>query len=1250
MKKHFLFLLLFLLPLGLTGAETNEETAIEAASDVINRFTGGKMKVNLELSLSKTSDGRDRFQTQCSGGVLTVKGSSGVALCRGFYDYVKSQGAAICSWSGNRFDENADFTDQSLKTVTSPFRDHYYMNVVTHGYSTPYWDIERWDKEIDWMALHGVDMPLVLMAQEAVYRLVFKDLGMRDSEINAWETGPAHLPWMRMGNLAGNSFDGPLTRAWDDAQIDLTKHVLGRMRALGMKPITPAFGGFVPPAFSKYYSGTIDRTGWSWVPTSYRNYRLNPSSSEFVKIGRMFVEKWDSIFGAGKYYLSDSFNEMEVPSDKSVLKQYGDSIYKSIVSANPDATWVMQGWTLGYQRGSWNNGRFEALVSDVPDDRFMMLDMATDYNRYVWGNGWNWDVYPKFYGKEWVWSVIPNMGGKTAMTGRLEHYANGRLEALKSSNKGNLTGYGFAPEGIENNEMIYELLCDGGWTSSSIDVDTWLTKYARARYGEIPAGLTDYYTGLRSSVYNSFTDHPRYGWQTGNYTSSGSVNQNKAYNEGVEALFENIENARNESGSSSRAFGKLLSADLIEAAAFYASGKVAAFCTKINSALAANDKVTAKASLSQLDTLMRRLDAALTCHPLYRLELWEEQAQKMGTTTAEKRKYAKNARRIVSVWYGNHTSSEPVMDYAARVWSGMVRDYYWPRMKTYFENKIYGRTQSLVDVENAFVNAAPSLSEPEPVPSDTIAYLIDLVNYARTKSEILYEKLDVIEASNDYENHWYAIRSGADNATAYVITQQGEGEVLKAQTYTVSGTQMWRFIKSGTEDGVYHIENRFGQNISGTGVQSNHPISAYTSGNVEMKMVLAPDDSKRWFIYPAGQEKQALHVNIAASSQLTTWSTISDDGTEIHSGSTWTLERVDDALVPETTNDDYARYIEKLEALRGTPMNGEAGQVKSPEALEAAIDSLKAWADNIDHSSYNSFLAKWAKLYDDLFGLSGVTAGTRQLSAALVEARAQREKYISEEVGHYPESVAAQLDAVMNELTLSLQDTEVSDETRSEQVTRLSKTLTDFLSKISSASFNMPKESTSSRQYGYRMYTPHRNNRYVTTQGVGKSLKGTTDNESDASLWDFYLRSDNSYDIRNRQDQSYISPVASYNTQLKTSSTRPSKGWLLKKSSQLLEVVIYCGSVQFNQTLIDTGDWIYNWGSQYTNGGIADDGCRYVFESEDILDGIETPLLPTTDVPEKTPYYDLSGRRVVSHPRKGLYVRGGAHPQKVFIK
>ena len=78
------------------------------------------------------------------------------------------------------------------------------------------------------MALHGINMPLIGGAHEAILARVFEKIGFTQDEIKQYFSGPAHFPWNRMGNL--NGWDGPLPDSYFQKQIGLTHQMLDRMK------------------------------------------------------------------------------------------------------------------------------------------------------------------------------------------------------------------------------------------------------------------------------------------------------------------------------------------------------------------------------------------------------------------------------------------------------------------------------------------------------------------------------------------------------------------------------------------------------------------------------------------------------------------------------------------------------------------------------------------------------------------------------------------------------------------------------------------------------------------------------------------------------------------------------------------------------------------------------------------------------------------------------------------------------------
>ena len=104
-----------------------------------------------------------------------------------------------------------------------------------------WYDRERWEQLIDWMALEGVNLPLAFLGQERVLMdTLTGDFGLDADDVReAFVSGAAFLPWFRMGNM--QIWGGPETDAFFTARAGLQEFVLERMIALGMNPVLPAF-------------------------------------------------------------------------------------------------------------------------------------------------------------------------------------------------------------------------------------------------------------------------------------------------------------------------------------------------------------------------------------------------------------------------------------------------------------------------------------------------------------------------------------------------------------------------------------------------------------------------------------------------------------------------------------------------------------------------------------------------------------------------------------------------------------------------------------------------------------------------------------------------------------------------------------------------------------------------------------------------------------------------------------------------
>lgn len=671
----FLSIQLFIFPFTSSAIASNKDSLIiKPAYEVIQRLIGNRAATIRFVVTGE--EGNDRFSVNANNGVLTIKANSSVAFCRGFYIYLREVYHGMVSWSGSYIPLTDKWKDCNNLTAASPYEHRYYLNVVTFGYTTPYWDWARWEKEIDWMALHGVNMPLALMAQEAIEKRVWTKLGLKSKDLDDYFTGPAYLPWHRMGNL--NGWSGTLSDSWHKKQIELEHKVLNRMKELGFNPILPAFSGFVPKAFIDKYKVKVNQLSWGGFPGENNAFVISPSSDWFVKLGKMFTEEWENEFGKGKYYLSDTFNEMDVPvpekggqeAKNKVLADYSKAIYNSVTAGNKDAVWVTQGWTFGYQHKFWDQASLKAMLDAVPDDKMMIIDLACEYPDYVWFIDPVWKTHEGFYGKDWIYSFVPNFGGKNVWTGLAKFYATNPATALNSPYRKTLKGFGYAPEGIENNELIYELLADVAWTDKPVDTDTWISDFATSRYGGCSSVMRASLNELLQSSYNTFGSYPRFLWQTCllDKKRKGKVNDEPKFMDAVEKFL---------SCSDYYSKSELYRNDALLLSALYLGIKADNYYSVALMAKKNKDAALLKSSFEETKKILLFTDKLLASHPSDRLSVWVQYARNMGTTATEKMEFEKDAKRLITSWGGAQT------DYAARMWNGLISSYYIPRMETY---------------------------------------------------------------------------------------------------------------------------------------------------------------------------------------------------------------------------------------------------------------------------------------------------------------------------------------------------------------------------------------------------------------------------------------------------------------------------------------------------------------------------------------------------------------------------------------
>jgi alpha-N-acetylglucosaminidase len=545
----------------------------------------------------------------------------------------------------------------------------YYLNFCTSGYTTAAWDWDRWQREIDWMALHGITMPLATVGHEAVLAEVYRAAGLSDDEIVAFLGGPAYLPWQFMGCL--DNWGAQLDRRWLEQRRELGRRIVDRQLEYGMTPVLPAFVGHVPHQLAS--SGTTTRDWWGFT-----THLLDPLDDRFRELARQIVAAQADMLGTAHLYAADPFIEMEPPDDDpTYLANVANSLVAGLRAADPDAVWVLQAWTFDYLDW-WTDDRIAHFLDSVPAEAMLVLDLWGEHSA-------QWRRFGGFRGKPWVWCTLHDFGGRNDAFGAAERTLT-ELHAALAADEPPL-GVGLAMEATEQNHMIYELVLDRPQPS---ELANWGAAFAVARSGSDDPRAVSAWRRLLATVYatpgarhepserpSAITLRPHAGLLEGSVADEFAAA--RAGYPAATLLAACRDLADLTAVRPDLAAGPL-GHDLVTAVATLAARAADALLARIVAAWRTSGRPVDGGATALL-TLLDELDALLAHRTELRLATWEAAHGQLGTSDEQAAALRRDARMLVSVW--NHAERAPLTDYSARLWAGLVAGLYRERWRVW---------------------------------------------------------------------------------------------------------------------------------------------------------------------------------------------------------------------------------------------------------------------------------------------------------------------------------------------------------------------------------------------------------------------------------------------------------------------------------------------------------------------------------------------------------------------------------------
>ncbi len=622
-------------------------------------------------SIPKEKDA-DVFTLETRNNQLYISASSASAASRGLDWYVKHYAHQSISHFGNNIRNINRLPVVSpllKKTSLVPYR--YALNYCTINYSFSFYTWEDWEKELDWMALNGVNIMLAPVGTELVWYNTLLKLGYTDADAKAFIPGPAFTAWWLMGNLEG--WGGPVSMDMMKQQAELQRKILKRMKELGIEPVLQGFYGMVPHDLkNKINEAKVIEQG-KWAGGFQRPGILDPTTKLFSKIADTYYAEMKNLYGEDIHYFGgEPFHEGGKTNGLD-LRNVAESIQTSMQKNYPNSTWVLQGWQQNPSDG---------LLAGLKKENTLIIELFGE-------NTANWENRKGYGETSFIWSNVSNFGEKNGLYGKLQRFLDEVFRAKESTYGASLKGVGIIPEGIFNNPVAYDLMLDIAWYNEKPALDQWLTEYTKYRYGKENQDVIRAWKEFAQTIYSS-PDVYQEGPSESIYCARPSLNVNPVSSWGTrkrnydqnrfkeavkvfvkaDADFKNSETYQTDKTDFLRQVwankGDLVYDELVKA---------------INAKKTEEIRISGNQFLEMIST--QNILLGNNIH--FTLNRWLKEAERFGRKLPDAQNVMFNAKSQLTYWGPDNNPKTDLRDYAHKEWNGLLSSLYYNRWKVFIE-------------------------------------------------------------------------------------------------------------------------------------------------------------------------------------------------------------------------------------------------------------------------------------------------------------------------------------------------------------------------------------------------------------------------------------------------------------------------------------------------------------------------------------------------------------------------------------
>ncbi len=654
----------------------DDDDIIAEVQGIISRTIGEEYLEQFELKLDRRLK-NDYFTVESLRGKIRLISNSGVGLASAFNCYLKD----VCNCHISRFGKQVKLPSH-LPSVNgkidrqTTFEHRYVYNYCTNSYSCAFWGEDEWQKEIDFLAMSGVNMVLDIVGMEEVYRRFLTKLGYRHREIKNFITGPAYFAWFYMSNVS--SIGGPLHDDFFYERCELARKNHRRMQILGMNVVLQGYMGMVPNDIQKKDRDvpTIPQGKWKGLD---RPLIVSPDSVSYSKYAKLFYECQKEVFGdITHYYAGDVCHEGGKLNKKKAKLSY-TNVIQSMLEFDKEAMWLVQCWALN------PNKTFTNAVKQYRNNHIIMLDLHFDKMPH------NTNRFSRLakYGNV-LSGLLNNFGGRHGLYGIVDTLPKKLHDA---SVRPNFKGIALTSESTNVNPIMTDIFFSCIWENIE-NVNEWVQKYAIRRYGKENEHIAKSMELLLKTVYSEENYSSMFGApecmalrrpldpETKMFTARGSVKvpySTKDFDEAVKLFLKDYDKFKD---------NECYIYDAVDLLRQSLSNKLTSITKKTVSAYKSKDYFAFMDYSEKLLSLLDMMDRVLLNSKYFSFSSYIEPVceytEKMDDFTREL--YIINAKALITTWHCRLLSDKGNLhDYAHRQLGDLMTSFYKVRWEKLIE-------------------------------------------------------------------------------------------------------------------------------------------------------------------------------------------------------------------------------------------------------------------------------------------------------------------------------------------------------------------------------------------------------------------------------------------------------------------------------------------------------------------------------------------------------------------------------------